>query len=168
MSSSVGLAPPGRGGVSALCAFAVSLLGLGMSSYLTYEHFTGSKSFACPVTSTVNCEKVTTSAWSVLAGVPVAVLGLAFFVGMAALTSPLAWRSRQLDWLRVAGVVAGIATALYLVWAELLRIGAICLWCTGVHACSFVLLGLVLWATFQAREREQFDPQPAAQQQSIR
>lgn len=144
----------GRGGATAISAFVVSLIGLAISVYLTYEHFTGSKSFACPATSTVNCEKVTTSSWSVIAGVPVAVLGLVFFVGMSLLTSPYAWRFRQLDWLRLLGVTAGIATALYLIWAELFRIDAICLWCTGVHVCSFVLLGLVLWTTSQTRATE--------------
>ena len=69
-------AEKGRGGVTASCAFVVTLIGLAISSYLTYEHYTGSKSFACPATSTVNCEKVTTSAWSVIVGIPVAVLGL--------------------------------------------------------------------------------------------
>ncbi len=29
--------------------------------------------------------------------------------------------------------------ALYLVWAELYRIHAICLWCTAVHVLTFVL-----------------------------
>jgi uncharacterized membrane protein len=146
-----GIPAHGRGGITANLAFVVSLIGLAISIYLTYEHVTGSKSFACPATSTVNCEKVTTSAWSVIAGIPVAVLGLIFFVAMTLLTTPYAWRFRQLDWLRVLGALTGIATALYLVWAELFRIDAICLWCTGVHVCTVVLLGLVLWATSQTR-----------------
>jgi uncharacterized membrane protein len=83
----------------------------------------------------------------------VAVLGLIFFVGLTALVSPPAWRYRQLDWLRVLGVVVGIATALYLVWAEAFRIKAICLYCTGVHLCCLVLLGLVLWTTSEVRAR---------------
>ncbi len=134
--------------------FVVALVGVGLSIYLTYEHFTGAKSFACPASSTVNCEKVTTSAWSEIWGMPVAVLGLVFFVGMAVLVSPWLWQFRQLDWLRVLGAVVGICTALYLVWAELFRIKAICLYCTGVHVVSLVLLVLVLWTTSEARARD--------------
>lgn len=132
-------------------AFATAVAGLALSIYLTYEHFSGSRSFACPANSSVNCEKVTTSAWSHVAGVPVAVLGLVFFVGMALLLSPPAWRYRQLDWLRILGSVVGIGAALYLVWAEVVRIKAICLYCTGVHICCLLLLGLVLWATSEMR-----------------
>jgi uncharacterized membrane protein len=30
----------------------------------------------------------------------------------------------------------GVPGALYLVWTELFRIDAICLWCAAVHACT--------------------------------
>jgi uncharacterized membrane protein len=33
---------------------------------------------------------------------------------------------------------------IYLVWAELFRLEAICLWCTVVHVVTVLLLGLVL------------------------
>ena len=32
---------------------------------------------------------------------------------------------------------------IYLVWAELFRIEAICLWCTGVHAVTLALFAVV-------------------------
>ena len=35
--------------------------------------------------------------------------------------------------------------ALYLVWAELFRIHAICLWCTVVHVLTFALWVAVLF-----------------------
>ena len=35
--------------------------------------------------------------------------------------------------------------ALYLVWAELYRIHAICLWCTAVHVVTFLLWIVVLF-----------------------
>ena len=41
--------------------WALSLAGLGVSIYLTIAHFNTSVTLACPATSTVNCEKVTTS-----------------------------------------------------------------------------------------------------------
>jgi uncharacterized membrane protein len=77
--------------------------------------------------------------------VPVAVLGLGFFVLMSALLSPPAWRRQALDPVRVAAVTAGVAMVLYLIWVELFRVNAICLWCTAVHVCTVVLLGTVLW-----------------------
>jgi uncharacterized membrane protein len=41
-------------------------------------------------------------------------------------------------------VIVGILFVLYLVWAELFRINAICLYCTGVHVITFILFGLIV------------------------
>ncbi|MET1007708.1 MAG: vitamin K epoxide reductase family protein [Propionibacteriaceae bacterium] len=126
----------------------VSLVGLAISVYLTIEHFTGSTTLACPEGATINCEKVTSSSWSTLVGVPVALLGLAYFVVMTFLLTPAAWRRRALDPVRIAGAVAGAAMVLYLIWIELFKVNAICLWCTAVHIVTVILLTTVLWRTF--------------------
>jgi uncharacterized membrane protein len=146
--------PPGsatrRTGLGSLL---VSVVGLGISIYLTVEHFTAGTTFACPETGAINCQKVTTSDWSHIGPVPVAVLGLVFFAGMAVLCSPSAWRLRSLVPVRVAGALVGVLSALYLVWVELFRVDAICLWCTAVHVCTLALLATVLWSTSELRLR---------------
>jgi uncharacterized membrane protein len=119
--------------------------GLAISAYLTVEHYTGSTSLSCPESETVNCARVTTSEWSRVAGTPVAVIGLLYFTAMTVLVTPGLLRLRVLNRVRVLGVAAGTAMVLYLVWAELFRIGSICLWCTGVHVCMLGLLVTVLW-----------------------
>jgi uncharacterized membrane protein len=124
----------------------LSLVGVAVSTYLTYEHYSGGTTLACPESSTVNCVKVTTSSYASLFGAPVAVLGLLFFVGMTVLCLPQAWRMPQ-PWLprvRALALAGGAAFVVYLVWAELFRLEAICLWCTAVHVVTVVLLGLVL------------------------
>jgi uncharacterized membrane protein len=130
----------------------VALIGLAVSVYLTVEHFTASTTLACPEGATINCAKVTSSQWSQILGIPVAVLGLGYFVIMVALVSPVAWRRRGLDPVRVVGVTAGVIMVLYLVWVELFRVNALCLWCTAVHVCTLVLLGTVLWRTAAERD----------------
>lgn len=126
----------------------LSLLGLGISIYLTWAHYSPSSSLSCPDTGIVNCLKVTTSAESMIAGVPVALLGAIFFATMTVLCLPPAWMtdSRLPATLRLIGVVSGIATVLYLVAVELLVIRAICLWCTAVHLVTFALFTAVLAA----------------------
>ena len=58
---------------------AVALLGLAVSAYLTWVHYAGIE----PVcTGISDCERVQTSSYAELAGIPVAVLGV---VGYAAL-----------------------------------------------------------------------------------
>lgn len=133
------------GGVS-FTALIVSVLGLADAAYLTYEHFTGSASFNCPENATVNCVKVTTSPESHLFGIPVAVLGLAFFLFMVAVNSRWGWRApwQAVHWARLGSVVVGIVFVLYLIWAELFRINAICLYCTGVHVLTFILFALIV------------------------
>jgi uncharacterized membrane protein len=44
-----------------------------------------------------------------------------------------------------------VLSAICLVWAELFRVDAICLWCTAVHVCTLALLGAVLWTTSSQR-----------------
>jgi uncharacterized membrane protein len=126
-------------------ALALSIAGLGVSSYLTAAHFSGAR-LACSDSGLVNCEKVTTSAESYFIGVPVALWGLLFYVAMTALNLPGAWRStdRRIHVLRLAMAVVGICFVLYLVSAELLIIKNICLWCTSVHAVTFLLFVLVV------------------------
>lgn len=127
-------------------SLGLSLLGLAVSTYLTYEHYSASTTLACPETGAINCVKVTTSTYSTFLGVPVALLGLLFFVAMTGLSLPAAWQSAN-PWLRRARTSAacgGVAFVLYLVWAELFRIDAICLWCTAVHVVTVLLFAVVL------------------------
>lgn len=129
-----------------LTTLTLALLGLGVSIYLTIEHFTGNRTLACSINSVVNCEAVTTSPESMVFGVfPVAVLGLAFFAFMVPATTPWAWRwqRREVALLRLASVVVGVGFILYLVYVELFEVNAICLWCTSVHVITFVLFALV-------------------------
>lgn len=124
----------------------LSVAGVAVAAYLTYEHFTAGTTLACPDTGVVNCLKVTSSEYSKLFGIPVALLGLLFFVGMTALSVPPLWRTTS-PWpsrLRLAAVVVGVVFVCYLIWAELFQIDAICLWCTVVHGLTLVLFGLVV------------------------
>jgi uncharacterized membrane protein len=138
------------GGGVPLATLIVSVLGLADSAYLVYEHFSAAPAFAgCSAKGAVNCEAVTTSAWSYLFGshlLPVSVLGLGFFLVMIVLNSPWGWRAPwpAVHWARLVAVIVGVVMVLYLIWAELFRINAICLYCTGVHALTFILFALVV------------------------
>ena len=129
-----------------LTTFVLSIAGLGVSVYMTIEHFTGNTTLACSSNSVINCGAVTTSPESMVFGVfPVAVLGLAFFVAMVALTSPWAWRSprQEIALARLGSVIVGVGFILYLIYVELFQVGFICLECTSVHAITFLLFALI-------------------------
>ena len=131
-----------------ITTLVLALAGLGVSIYLTIAHFTESSLAGCSESGLVNCTKVTTSAESYVFGIPVAVLGLAFFVFAVAIMSPWAWQSprREIHLARLASMVVGIGFVLYLIYAELIIIGSICLYCTSVHAITFVLFVLTVFA----------------------
>jgi len=127
----------------------VSTLGLGVAGYLTFEHFTSSSSLACSDNGAINCLKVTTSSYSSVAGIPVAVLGLIFFAVMIVLQLPAMWRrpERSLRLVRVGWAALGVCTVFYLLYAELFAIDAICLWCTSVHLLTLIVFGTTVVAT---------------------
>jgi uncharacterized membrane protein len=129
-----------------LSTLALSLAGLGVSIYLTVDHYTTSVTLACPETGVINCAKVTTSPESMLFGVfPVALLGLLFYVFLVAINSPWAWRASSplIRRARLGSLVAGIAFVIYLVYTELITLDAICLWCTTVHVITVALFAVV-------------------------
>jgi hypothetical protein len=56
----------------------LAVIGIGIAGYLTYVHYAGINPIC--VAGSGGCEKVQTSKWADLGGIPVAVLGLAGYV----------------------------------------------------------------------------------------
>jgi uncharacterized membrane protein len=124
-----------------LASLVLSLIGLGLSIYLTITHFQP-QLLVCSGNGVINCAKVTTSAQSEILGIPVAILGLANYTVMTGLNTPWAWRAkaRWVHLARFALIIISMCFVLWLVYAELEIIGSICLYCTGVHVTTFALL----------------------------
>jgi uncharacterized membrane protein len=132
--------------------FVLAILGLAISVYETYTHYAHSKLLFCPTgTGAFNCTAVTTSSQSMVFNViPVAVLGLAFYVAAVPLFSPWAWRARwrrrQVGLLRLGSIIVGMGFVMYLIFAEVYQIGQVCEYCTGVHIVTFVLFCMTVVA----------------------
>lgn len=124
-------------------SLVLSLAGLAVSAYLTVTHF-ASGALLCAEGEVVDCGTVTSSEQSELFGIPVAVLGLAFFAFLTVACLPFAWRSEALHWARLASVGVGVLFVVYLVAAEFLLIGKICLWCTAVHVITLALAAVLV------------------------
>jgi uncharacterized membrane protein len=126
----------------------LSIYGLAASIYLTITHFQP-KALACVSNGTFNCEKVTQSPQSEIFGIPVAMLGLVFFVPMLLLCLPAAWRTadRRIHLGRLVLSVTGVGMILYLIVAELFIIKSICLWCSSVHVTTFILFVIIATAS---------------------
>ncbi len=129
----------------------LSVAGLGVSIYLTIVELAPA-ALICSSTGIVNCANVLHSAEGHIVGIPVAYFGLAFYVYLVLLNSPWAWQRKELfiQRLRLASIIVGICFVLYLVYAELIEIGNICIWCTSVHVVTFALFVLIVFdATFR-------------------
>jgi uncharacterized membrane protein len=101
------------------------LIGIGVAGYLTYTHYAGLRVVCL---SSGGCETVQASVYSKLDGIPVAVLGLAGYIGIL---FSLAIRN---DLGRAAGfglALVGFLFSMYLTYRELFTIKAICQWCVS-------------------------------------
>jgi uncharacterized membrane protein len=121
--------------------FLLSLLGLGLSIYLSITHF-AKQLLVCSGTGFVDCAKVTTSPQSYFLHIPVAFLGLGTYLVMTVINSPWAWRAktRLLHVARFILATVSMCFVLWLVYAEIIIIKSICLYCTAVHVTTFTLL----------------------------
>ena len=126
----------------------VAVIGLGVASYLTYVHYAG-ESPVC-LAGGGGCEKVQTSHYAKLAGIPVSVLGL---VGYAAILALLFVPGET--GLAATALVAlvGFGFSLYLTWAELFRIHAICQWCVASAVLMTLLAALSVFRLLVTEER---------------
>jgi uncharacterized membrane protein len=107
-----------------LVTAGLAVVGAAIAAYLTYVHYADVK----PICTTGGCERVQTSKYAELAGVPVALLGLVAYAVLFA----LAWLRGELAATAAAAVaLGGAAFSGYLLWAQLGPIGAICQWCVG-------------------------------------
>jgi uncharacterized membrane protein len=124
-------------------SLVLSIVGLAGSVYLTIDHF-AHHFFVCPESG--SCQKILTSNSSHFLGIPVALLGIAFFVPMILLCLPAAWRSsdRRIHLIRLILSILGIGMVLYLFAEELFVIQSLCVWCSLIHLVGFLLFVIVV------------------------
>ena len=115
----------------------LALIGLGIAGYLTWVHYAGLHPFC--VGGGGGCEKVQSSRWAELAGIPVAVLGLGGYVALLATLALPEDPGRS-----AAAFVAlvGVGFSAWLTYVELAKIHAICQWCVA-SAVVMTLLAVV-------------------------
>jgi uncharacterized membrane protein len=109
-----------------LAAAVLALAGAAIAGYLTWAHY-AHETVACPIGGG-GCETVQESRYAELAGIPVALLGLALYLVVLGL---LAWDGPPAPSIVAALTLAGLAFALYLLVVQLAVIDAICAWCVA-------------------------------------
>jgi uncharacterized membrane protein len=129
----------------ATTTLSLAIAGTGVATYLTVAHFTSHDLLACSGQGFVDCAKVTTSEQSRVFGIPVAVLGLVWWIVMLALCLPISWRASSplVHRARLWVAAAGVAFVLWLLYAEFVILHSICLWCSVVHVLVFAEFVLI-------------------------
>lgn len=102
----------------------LTFVGIGIASYLTYVHYQE----LSPVCSTGGCERVQSSRYAKVAGVPVPVIGL---IGYVAILCSLLVRGELARLATAVMAYGGFGFSVYLTYLELFEIDAICQWCVG-------------------------------------
>jgi len=120
-------------------AVVASVAGLAISIYLTVVHYS-TIPLACPANVVVNCEQVLSSRYAVIgdSGLPTSAAGIAWFLVSAALAL-LRRRRALLAWSSI-----GLLTVLVLVYVEIVKLGAVCIWCTAAHAMVLLIFLIAL------------------------
>jgi uncharacterized membrane protein len=121
----------------------LSALGAGIAAYLTVAHLADVR-VAC---ATGGCETVQTSRYAELGGVPVAALGLAAYVVLAATAASRTDLARAVGF---ATALAGLAFAGYLLYVQAAVLDAYCQWCLGSDAILALLVPVTLLRAVRA------------------
>lgn len=128
-----------RTGIAILPAVAsvVALVGLADSIYLTVSHFTAEP---VPCSLIEGCEKVLTSAYAEIGGVPTAAFGVLAYFAAFSLALLAAFGNRSMWTLFGVQVVIMAAFTLWLLYLQAFVIGAFCQFCLISAATTFLLL----------------------------
>jgi uncharacterized membrane protein len=117
----------------------LALAGIGIAGYLTYVHYEE----LSPLCTTGGCEKVQSSEYAKVSGVPVPLIGL---VGYVAIFASLLVRGELARLATAAMAYGGFVFSVYLTYLELFTIEAICQWCV---ASAVVMTLIAIFATIR-------------------
>lgn len=124
---------------------ALDVVGLAIALYLSVVELQGGVPVCGPIHG---CEEVARSEYSRIAGIPVAVFGVA--LSLILLSLALAWWRTDLYALLLAHYglsLAGVLFEAYFLYLQVFVIGAVCVWCTsyGLSLIARFVVALIVW-----------------------
>ena len=120
----------------------LALTGVFDTAYLTIEHFQG-REVGCSITN--GCGEVLNSQYATIGPVPLALLGLIYYLTLVILAALWADKRNPLHLLYLQALAtAGLALSLYLVYLQIFVIQAICQYCM-LSAITTTLIALLSW-----------------------
>lgn len=135
---------PARDWVGLIIPLA-SVLGMMVSAYLTWVHWSGAKALCAGVG---DCESVNSSPYAEVSGIPVALLGFGMYLALFGLS--IFGRRAEPGMLSTVALalfgisLAGVLYSVYLTYIELAVLHAICPWCVTSAILITLIFGLSL------------------------
>jgi dihydroorotate dehydrogenase subfamily 2 len=114
------------------------LLGFADSVFLTWEHYTMT-SIGCPISPWINCLAVTSSKYSEIFGIPLALLGSIYYVFLFFF---LTRKETMFKHFFLLTSSFGVLFSLYLIYIQAFAIGLFCLYCLASAAISFLIFAM--------------------------
>ena len=125
-----------------LAITVLSLVGICVSGYLSYIHYSGEPIFCGGSNS---CELVNASRFAFLGPIPVALLGLGAYIAILILSRIKSDADRQWPAMLIFGLaLIGVMFQLYLSYIEVFVLRAICYWCVSSQIIILVIFILAL------------------------
>jgi len=130
--------------------FILSVVGVALSLYLALHHIeVNSNSNAapsfCSISATFDCDAVARSQYSEIAGIPLANLGLAFYLWLTWLSfSSYMGRGKNIDSVVFFLASTGLLFSLFYLGVSLLALGTICLFCSMLYVCGITIFVLAI------------------------
>lgn len=128
----------------AIAFFITALIGFIDASFLAVEHYRG---VAPPCSIVSGCEKVTTSRYAEIFGIPLALMGAIYYFALLVLTV-VYFEAKKETILKIAGLITpvGFFASLYFIYLQLFVIGAICLYCmiSAISSTILFILGIII------------------------
>ena len=127
----------------------LTAIGICLAGYLTYLHYSGTTP-PCSIKGNP-CSQVQKSQYSLLVGVPVALIGLLGYI--AILGSLLAPESECARFVTTALSVGGFGFSAYLTYRELFTLHKICEWCVSSAVLVTVIMCLAIWRFLRGEDQ---------------
>jgi len=125
----------------------LAVLGIVFSAFALREHYRTEDS-PCHINDVWDCGEVNHSPYASLLGVPVAIIGMAGYLGLGVLAMKKAWR------VVLGTAVVGLAFSLYLAHIEKDVLRAWCIYCVGSLGIITLMTLLAISVNVFGRRRE--------------
>ncbi len=129
----------------------LAILGVFISAYLTVTHYKPEVgSDVCGITPGEGCSFVNTSQYSLIFGVPAAILGIIWFVVLG-IFGGYAYKHRKFARKLLGWTALGMLFVIYFIFAEI-QLQEICKFCTVVHIDVFITFIVSLMLYYRAKK----------------